>query len=216
MDSIDILFNSLGARLSPNRSPAVPKLSTIASTDEADEIGSLLHPVTNASLSSRRAKTDSPSLLRPTVEDVCPYAAHPALEQEPAPSPVQPPIDCPADYPGLGYEYGHESISIGTDDTDPNVAEDLPEILMDYHWDRPTIDHHPFVDLQDFYKRAVACFWTKEEVDLSRDLSQFQLLSEPEQLFIRQVLAFFAFADQLVSENLVENFYRDIQVPSAR
>lgn len=49
----------------------------------------------------------------------------------------------------------------------------------------------------------VASFWTAEEVDLSKDLSDWDKLKEDERYFIKHVLAFFAASDGIVNENLV-------------
>ncbi len=73
-----------------------------------------------------------------------------------------------------------------------------------------------YMDVWDNYKKQVACFWTTEEVDLSRDLVDFQNLREDEQHFIKQVLAFFASSDGIISENLVSNFSSEIQIPEVR
>jgi ribonucleoside-diphosphate reductase subunit M2 len=53
------------------------------------------------------------------------------------------------------------------------------------------------------YKKAEASFWTVEEVDLGRDLSDWHKLSDNEKHFISHVLAFFAASDGIVNENLV-------------
>jgi len=45
----------------------------------------------------------------------------------------------------------------------------------------------------EFYKKAVASFWTAEEVDLAAD--NFSELSPNEKHFITHVLAFFAASD---------------------
>ena len=68
----------------------------------------------------------------------------------------------------------------------------------------------------EFYKRAVASFWTAEEVDLSGDAPHWNALSADEQHFIKHVLAFFAASDGIVSENLAVRFMRDVQLPEAR
>ncbi|KAK3288162.1 hypothetical protein CYMTET_4344, partial [Cymbomonas tetramitiformis] len=46
-----------------------------------------------------------------------------------------------------------------------------------------------------FYKKALASFWTTEEVDLTEDRAHFQGLTEEERGFVRMVLGFFASAD---------------------
>ncbi|WCL82145.1 ribonucleotide-diphosphate reductase subunit beta [Saprospira sp. CCB-QB6] len=65
-------------------------------------------------------------------------------------------------------------------------------------------------------KQALACFWTTDEIDLAADLHDWKKLSANEQHFIKHVLAFFAASDGIVNENLVLNFYRDVQVAEAR
>lgn len=74
--------------------------------------------------------------------------------------------------------------------------------------------HYP--DMWDMYKKAVASFWTVEEVDLSHDLVDFQTMTELEQTFIKKVLAFFAASDAIVAENLSTNFAEEVKVQEAR
>jgi ribonucleoside-diphosphate reductase beta chain len=71
-------------------------------------------------------------------------------------------------------------------------------------------------DLYKLYKKAVASFWTVEEIDFNKDKEDWEKLSESEQYFIKQVLAFFAGSDGIVQENLATRFQRDIQSPVAR
>ena len=59
-------------------------------------------------------------------------------------------------------------------------------------------------------------FWTAEEVDLSKDLSDWKNLKPDEKHFVSHVLAFFAASDGIVNENLVERFMAEVQVPEAR
>jgi len=69
----------------------------------------------------------------------------------------------------------------------------------------------------DYYKRAVASFWTVEEVDLAHDLRDWrERLSPQERAFIESVLAFFAASDGVVNENLAVNFFREVQLAEAR
>lgn len=73
-----------------------------------------------------------------------------------------------------------------------------------------------YPDLHDLYKKAVACYWTVKEVDLSRDLDQWKnKLSPNERYFISYVLAFFAASDGIVNENLCERFMRDTKLEEA-
>lgn len=71
-------------------------------------------------------------------------------------------------------------------------------------------------DIYKMYKQAESSFWTSEEVDLSKDIDEWNNLKDNEKHFIKYVLAFFASADGIVNENLVERFYSEIQYPEAR
>jgi len=66
-------------------------------------------------------------------------------------------------------------------------------------------------ELYALYKKAVASFWTVEEIDFSKDKEDWNKLSENEQYFIKQVLAFFAGSDGIVQENLATRFQGEIQ-----
>ena len=65
----------------------------------------------------------------------------------------------------------------------------------------------------DFYKAARASNWELEEIDLGKDVTQFQTLSEDEKHFIKTILAFFQPADGIVMENLCLNFLKTIKIP---
>nr|XP_049614030.1 ribonucleoside-diphosphate reductase subunit M2-like [Syngnathus scovelli] len=67
-------------------------------------------------------------------------------------------------------------------------------------------------DLWAMYKKAVASFWTVEEVDLSTDVQHWKdKLSEAERTFFSYILAFFAMADGIVGDNLVCNFIKETE-----
>lgn len=68
----------------------------------------------------------------------------------------------------------------------------------------------------DMYKMAQSCLWTADEVDLSRDLADWEKLKPAEREFIKMVLAFFATSDGIVNENLALRFYNDVKLPEAR
>jgi ribonucleoside-diphosphate reductase subunit M2 len=71
-------------------------------------------------------------------------------------------------------------------------------------------------DIWRMYKKAVASFWTTEEIDLSADMKDWENLKDDEKHFIKHVLAFFAASDGIVNENLVERFMQDVQIPEVR
>uniref|UniRef100_A0A1B6F8Z5 ribonucleoside-diphosphate reductase n=1 Tax=Cuerna arida TaxID=1464854 RepID=A0A1B6F8Z5_9HEMI len=75
------------------------------------------------------------------------------------------------------------------------------------------IEYH---DIWKMYKKAEASFWTAEEVDLSKDIPDWERLNDNERHFISHVLAFFAASDGIVNENLVERFSQEVQVTEAR
>ena len=67
------------------------------------------------------------------------------------------------------------------------------------------------------YKKQVDCFWRAEEVDLSKDLADWEhKLNNDEKYFISMVLAFFAASDGIVLENLAVRFMSDVQLSEAR
>ena len=66
------------------------------------------------------------------------------------------------------------------------------------------------------YKKAVASFWTAEEVDLGSDLVDKAALNKNERHFIKHVLAFFAASDGIVNENLAVRFYGEVQIAEVR
>ncbi|KZO97998.1 ribonucleotide reductase small subunit [Calocera viscosa TUFC12733] len=72
-------------------------------------------------------------------------------------------------------------------------------------------------EIWQMYKKAEASFWTAEEMDLSKDMHDWQnRLNDNERHFISHVLAFFAASDGIVNENLVERFSNEVQAAEAR
>ena len=67
-----------------------------------------------------------------------------------------------------------------------------------------------------FYKKQVDCFWRAEEIDLSKDLDDWDSLNTEERYFISMILAFFAASDGIVLENLAVRFMNDVQLAEAR
>jgi len=71
-------------------------------------------------------------------------------------------------------------------------------------------------DVWEMYKKQIDCFWIVNEVDLSKDLTDWEKLNEDEKHFISMVLAFFAASDGIVQENLAVRFMNDVQVAECR
>ncbi|PGH19423.1 ribonucleoside-diphosphate reductase small chain [Polytolypa hystricis UAMH7299] len=108
---------------------------------------------------------------------------------------------------------------------EPEAPATSPSIL-DLEADEPLLQEnaHRFVlfpikyhEIWQMYKKAEASFWTAEEIDLSKDLHDWNnRLNDDERYFISHVLAFFAASDGIVNENLLERFSSEVQAPEAR
>jgi ribonucleoside-diphosphate reductase beta chain len=71
-------------------------------------------------------------------------------------------------------------------------------------------------DIWKKYKDHISVFWRPEEVDLSKDMRDWNTMTEKEQHFIKRILGFFACADGIVMENLAQRFMTEIQIPEAK
>jgi len=91
--------------------------------------------------------------------------------------------------------------------TEPLLQEDDNRFVM-----------FPIADdsIWQMYKKQVDCFWRAEEVDLSKDLTHWETLTDKEKYFISMILAFFAASDGIVLENLGMRFMSEVQLPEAR
>jgi ribonucleoside-diphosphate reductase subunit M2 len=64
--------------------------------------------------------------------------------------------------------------------------------------------------LYKMYKQSVAVFWTPDEIDFSKDHSDWAKLTANEKHFVCRILAFFAGSDGIVMENLVTRFQGEV------
>lgn len=71
-------------------------------------------------------------------------------------------------------------------------------------------------ELWQMYQKSKASFWTPEEIDLSQDVRDWDNLTDGERHFLKHVLAFFAASDNIVCENIVARFYREVTDPAAQ
>ena len=90
------------------------------------------------------------------------------------------------------------------------------EPLLDPNEDRHVIFPIRHPDLWSKYKQHMAVFWTPEEIDLSRDMKDWERLNDNERHFIKHILGFFAGSDGIVMENLSMRFTREVQWPEAK
>ncbi len=92
----------------------------------------------------------------------------------------------------------------------------LPEPLLQENPDRFVIFPIKHPDLWEKYKQHMAVFWTPEEIDLSKDMKDWEKLNDNERHFIKNILGFFAGSDGIVMENLATRFTREVQWPEAK
>ena len=106
-------------------------------------------------------------------------------------------------------------------DTLGPVAPGPPVVLMD----EPLLMENPhrFVlfpiehpDVMSMAKKAIAVFWTPEEIDLAKDMKDWEKLDGNTQHFIKNILGFFAASDGILMENLALNFQHEVQWPEAK
>ena len=90
------------------------------------------------------------------------------------------------------------------------------ELLLTPHTNRFVLFPIQHNDIWKMYKKQMALFWTTEEIDFEKDLTDWKKLKEEEQYFVKNVLAFFAGSDGIVLENLAENFMNEIEIPEVR
>lgn len=94
--------------------------------------------------------------------------------------------------------------------------ESLEEPLLAENPNRFTVFPIEHPNLWAMYKKAQMSNWTSEEIDFSKDIEDWNSMSENEQKFIKYILAFFAASDGIVFENLNVNFANEVQIPEAR
>ena len=92
----------------------------------------------------------------------------------------------------------------------------MPESILIEKENKYVLFPIDYPEIFSMYKRALASFWTVEEVDLSKDLNDWERLSDSERHFVENVLAFFAGSDGIVTENLAQRFMNDIPIQEAK
>ena len=93
---------------------------------------------------------------------------------------------------------------------------DENEILLSKNTRRFVLFPIIYQDMYDLYKKAESSFWTANEIDLSKDLNDWEKLNENEKKFIENIIGFFAGSDGIIMENLACRFMNEIQIPEAR
>ena len=91
--------------------------------------------------------------------------------------------------------------------TEPLLTESVDKYVM-----FPVEDRKIF----KMYKKQVDLFWRPEEINLSKDLNDWNGLTDDERHFISMILAFFAASDGIVLENLGVRFMSEVQMAEAK
>lgn len=108
------------------------------------------------------------------------------------------------------------SLTTMTMTTNESVTSSEEELLSECH-NRFVLFPVKYHDIWSLYKTAVSVFWVPNEVDLTKDLDDWNhKLNDDEKHFIKNVLAFFSSSDSIVNENLAARFLNEIQVPEAK
>jgi ribonucleoside-diphosphate reductase beta chain len=92
----------------------------------------------------------------------------------------------------------------------------LPEPMLRENKDRFVLFPIQHTDLWKKYKDHCAVIWFAEEVDLSKDMKDWEKLTADERHFIKHIIGFFAGSDGIVMENLATRFTREVQWPEAK
>jgi len=101
-------------------------------------------------------------------------------------------------------------------DTTTAAALEVTEPLLTPNPRRHVLFPVEHADIFAMTKKAIAVFWTVEEVDLTKDMKDWAKLDANTQHFIKHVLGFFAASDGILMENLSLNFQNEVQSPEAR
>lgn len=73
-----------------------------------------------------------------------------------------------------------------------------------------------FRDVYELYLVQKRAFWDIDEIDFSKDKDGYNRLNENEKRFIKYILAFFAYSDAIVNNNIGETFIHDVKIMEAQ
>lgn len=108
-------------------------------------------------------------------------------------------------------------IDISDSDSENEVLTNQQyEVLLAEENERMTVYPIKFPKIWEMYKKQEAAMWFVEEVDLSKDMKDWIKLKDSEQVFIKNILAFFAASDTIVNINLLERFMKEIKLTEAK
>lgn len=90
------------------------------------------------------------------------------------------------------------------------------ELLTQENPNRFVVFPLKYRDIWEMFQTHRKTIWMESEIDLAEDRRDWKNLTDDEQHFIKNVLAFFAGSDGIVLENLGLRFFNEIQIPEAR
>jgi len=93
---------------------------------------------------------------------------------------------------------------------------DNDEVLLLNNNKRYVLFPIEYKEIYDLYKKVESAFWTTHEIDLSKDIDDWEKLTDNEKYFIKNIIGFFAGSDGIIMENLACRFMDEIQIPEAR
>jgi ribonucleotide reductase beta subunit family protein with ferritin-like domain len=108
---------------------------------------------------------------------------------------------------------------------DSNINSKKKTLINEYMIEEPILDKKnnryvlfpiTYPKFWELYKKQQACFWTAEEIQLSRDKTDWLKLNDNERHFIKNILAFFAGSDGIVFENIDTRFLQEVQIPEIK
>jgi ribonucleoside-diphosphate reductase beta chain len=103
-----------------------------------------------------------------------------------------------------------------SEDAAPAAAIILPEPLLQDGEDRLVLFPIKHGDVWAKCKQQQSVIWLAEEIDVSKDMKDWEKLNDNERHFIKNILGFFAGSDGIVMENLAVRFSREVTWPEAR
>jgi ribonucleoside-diphosphate reductase beta chain len=99
---------------------------------------------------------------------------------------------------------------------DTSKIYDNDEFLLKKNKNRFVLFPIKYTDIYEEYKKVESTFWTTNEIDLSKDINDWNKLNDNEQYFIKNIIGFFAGSDGIIIENLAVRFLNEIEIPEVR
>lgn len=66
------------------------------------------------------------------------------------------------------------------------------------------------------YKKVEAAFWTAEEIELEKDVQDFQKLTDDQKQFLARLLALLTVSEDVINKHIIEKFSAQLQNPEGK